>query len=112
MSRPGFLNKVHGQSIFRGQQVYLLSWLCFVKCLLLPYFLPSFYIVVINVFTEREKLCHGPTFGDSLEKSEIDSKGRSFFGDYYILGQKLDKTGTDSKRRFFFRDHYVFETKN
>ena len=86
MSRPGFLNKVPGQGIFRGQQIYLLSWLYFVRCLLLPFF--------ARIWGEGE-LFHGPALGDPLEKSETDSKGGPFLEITMFLGRKIDKIGTD-----------------
>ena len=45
MSRSGFFNKVPGQSIFRGQQVDLLSWLCLLDAYCC-HFLHFFYIIV------------------------------------------------------------------
>ena len=38
MSRSWFLNKVARQGIFKGQQKDFLSWSCFFRCLLLPFF--------------------------------------------------------------------------
>ena len=90
----GFFNKVSGQSIFRGQQVDLLSWFCFVRCLLLPFFA---FFLHCRQYLEKGALCHGPTLEDPLEKSETDSKGRPFLQITMFLGQKINKTGTDSK---------------
>ena len=65
------------------------------------FFLPSFYFVVINVFREREKLCHGPTFGDSLEKSEIDSKERFFLEIIIFWDKNLTKAGQIQREDLF-----------
>ena len=38
-------------------------------------------------------MCHGLSFKDSLEKSETDSRGRSFLEIIMFMGQKLTKLG-------------------
>ena len=68
MSRSGFFfNKVSRQSIFWGQQVDLLSWLCFVRYLLLPFF--AFFLHSSQLF-KGGALCHGLTLANPLQKSE------------------------------------------
>ena len=96
MLKSGFLSKVFGQSIFRGQQVDLLSWLCFVRCLLLAFF-AFFYIVVSIVF--RGVMRHGPT----LRKIKDRFNEKTFFEITVFLERKIDKIGTDSKLRLFLR---------
>ena len=54
ITRSGFFNKVPGQSFFMGQQIYLWSWLCFVRCIFLIFF-HFFYVVVSSVFKGRRK---------------------------------------------------------
>ena len=72
MLRLAFPNKVPDKAFLGEQQVDLLSWLCFVRCLLLPFF-TSFYIVVSSVF--RGKQCAiTPLLKTLLEKLETDSK--------------------------------------
>ena len=47
MSRSRFFNKVSKKRAatgFRGQQVDRLSWLCFIRCLLLSFFCIFFYV--------------------------------------------------------------------
>ena len=58
MSRSGFLNKVPGQGIFfgGGKQVDLLSWLCFFKCLLLPFF--AFFLHCSPILMTHRKIFH------------------------------------------------------
>ena len=77
MSMSGFFKKVPGQSIFRGQQVDFLSWLCFVRCPLLPFF--CIFLQCSHLFMGGGALCHGPTLAEFLQKSETDSKKRSIF---------------------------------
>ena len=96
MSRPGLLNKVHGQSIFLGGNKYISGHGYVSLDAYCCHFLHSFYLVVSSAFREGE-LCHGSTLGDPLEKLETDLKGRSFFRDYCVLGQKLNKIGADFK---------------
>ena len=76
MSRTGFLTRSQGKAFLGGKQVGLFSMLCFVRCVLLSFFLHSFYMVVSNIF--RGTLCHGAVFGDPLRKSETDLKERLF----------------------------------
>ena len=72
MSRLGFFNKVPGQSIFRKQQVDFLS--CYVSLdAYCCHFLHSFSLQPVIY---GGALCHGPTLGDPLQKSETDAKRR------------------------------------
>ena len=87
-----FLTRFLGKAFLGGQQLDFLSLLCFVRCLLLPFFLIYFYIAVSYL---REELCDGPTFAQLLQKLERDLKGRYFFfRDYYVFVTKIGKTGT------------------
>ena len=92
MSRSRFLNKVSAQGIFRGQQIDLLSWLCFVRCLLLSFLFHCFYAVS---YLEGKVLCHGSTLVDLLQKSETDSQKRSYFKRFYNFGTKNQQNWAD-----------------
>ena len=102
MSRSRFFNKVSGQSIFRGQQVDLLSWLCFVRCLLLSFFLHSFYIVVS--YLERGIV---PWLHPCRPHAEIRDrfKEKILFLEIYDFGTKNQQNRDRLK-------YYVFETQN
>ena len=95
-----YFSKVPGQSIFRGQQVDLLSWLCFIRCLLLPFF--AFFLHCSQLL--RGALCHGPTLVSPLQKSETDSKERSiFFRNYFVFGTKNQQNQDRFKVKIFLK---------
>ena len=60
MSRPVFLNKFPGQSIFRGATSRSFVMVCLVRCLLLQFFLHCFYLVVSSLFRRRGNCAMAP----------------------------------------------------
>ena len=98
MSKSGVLNKVPGQSILRGQQIDLLPWLCFVRCLWLP-FLLSFHIVISSF----GGIVSWPHPCRPLAEIRDRFKGKIyFFRDYYVFGKKFDQIKTNKVVNFLF----------
>ena len=112
MSRSGFLRTSVGKAFLAGQQVNLFSWLCFVRCLLLPFF--AFFFILVS-YLKGDCVVAYPCRPFAKIKDRF--KGKTyFFSDYYIFGtklgqiqsnyffleitmfleQKIDKIGTDS----------------
>ena len=96
MSKSGFFNKVPRQGIFWRQHEYLLSWLCFDRCLLLPFlcFLFTLYSVV---YLEEEGIVSRSYSCRPLTEIRDKFNGRLFLEITMFLGQKIYKTGTDSQ---------------
>ena len=56
MSRSWFLNKVPGQSIFKGQEIDFLSWSYFFRCLLLSFF--ALFLHCSPILMTHRKILH------------------------------------------------------
>ena len=64
MSRSGFFKKVLGKAFLGGKQVDFLSWLCFVRCLLLT--ICAFFYIVVSYLGGA--LCYSPTLAEIRDR--------------------------------------------
>ena len=84
MSRSEFFNKVPGKEFLGEQEVDFLSWLCFVRCLLLPFFLHSIYVVVS--YSEMGIVPWLHLYRPFPKIRDIFKGKIHLFKDYYIFG--------------------------
>ena len=104
----GFLTRFLGKAFLGEQQVDLLSWLCFVRCLLLPYFCIFFHCSQLF----RGSIVPWPHPCRTLVKNRKRFKEKTyFFKECYVFGTKYRQNQDRFKIKTFFRNHYVFGTK-